>query len=213
MARWLRLAGIVLGLVGLALHFYIAIRVALDAGHSLAGAVVFYFSFFTIQSNILAVLAYCASLPGAPGLLAPLNGPRVRATTVTALTIVSLIYIVVLRQLWNPQGAAYVGDIILHYLAPALFLAWWLLAGRDGSLQWRDLPRLLIFPLAYFVYVMARAPIAGEVPYPFLDYTEIGLAGLARSFVLVLLLFLAAGSVYVLADRMLGAPRSARSRA
>jgi len=211
MARGLRIAGILLGLVGLALHFYVAMRFALAAGHTVPGAVVFYFSFFTIQTNILAVLAYWASMPGAPALLAPLAGARVRASIVTALSIVSAIYIVALQNLWNPQGAAYVGDIILHYLAPAIFLAWWLIAGRDGSLRLRDLPWLLVFPLGYFVYVMARAPIAGEVPYPFLDYTQLGIAGLARSAFAILLLFLAAGAIYVLIDRALGSWRTAKS--
>lgn len=200
----LAFTGVALGLLGLALHFYVAMRFALDAGHGIAGAVIFYFSFFTIQSNILAVLAIAASRPAAPALLAPLRGARVRAAIVTALGVVSVVYVAALQDLWDPQGAAYVGDIILHYLMPALFFVWWLAEGRDGSLRIGDLPRLLAFPLAYFAYVMARAPIAGEVPYPFLDYTELGLVGLLRSTFSILLVFLGLGAACVLIDRSLG---------
>lgn len=211
--RALAMAGIVLGLLGLCLHFYVAVRFGLAAGYSLPGAIVFFFSFFTIQTNILAVLIYWASLPSAPGWLSGLRSPRVKAAIATAFTLVFIIYVVALQDLWEPEGAAYVGDILLHYAVPGIFLAWWLAFGRDGSLRFRDLPWLLVFPLLYFVYVMARAALVGEVPYPFLDYTQLGWIGLARSVSVILLLFLGFGAVYVLLDRSLPRPHTATPQA
>jgi hypothetical protein len=209
----LLLAGIVLGPIGLVLHFYVAIEYGLANGYSIAGAVVFYLSFFTIQTHILAVLAYWAGLPSAPSFLAPFQGARMKATIVVALSVVMVVYVVALQNLWDPQGVAYAGDLILHYLAPVIFLVWWLVAGRDGSLRFRHLPWLVVFPLAYFAYVMARAAIAGEVPYPFLDYTQLGLAALIRSVVSILLLFLGFAAVYVLVDRSLRDPKIFKSQA
>lgn len=212
LGRALLLAGIVLGPIGLALHFYVALKYGLANGYSVAGSVVFYLSFFTIQTHMLAVLVYWATFPGAPIFLAPFSGARMKATVIVALSVVSVVYVVALQNLWDPQGAAYVGDIILHYLAPAIFLVWWLVAGRDGSLRFRDLPWLIVFPLAYFAYVMARAAIAGEVPYPFLDYTSLGLSGLIRSVLSILVLFLGFGAVYVLIDRSMRDPQISRSQ-
>ncbi len=208
LGRALQLAGIVLGPIGLALHFYVALQYGAANGYSVAGSVVFYLSFFTIQTHILVVLVYWAALPGAPAFLAPFGGARMKAALIVAMSVVSVVYMVALQNLWDPQGVAYAGDLILHYLAPAIFLAWWLVAGRDGSLRFRDLPWFAVFPLAYFAYVMARAEIAGEVPYPFLDYTQLGLAGLLRSVLSILVLFLGFGAVYVLVDRSLRDPRS-----
>lgn len=213
LGRALLLAGIVLGPLGLALHFYVALQYGLANGYSVAGSVVFYFSFFTIQTHIMAVLAYWAALPGAPAFLAPFGGARMKAALIVAMSVVAVVYVVALQNLWDPQGAAYAGDLILHYLSPAIFLAWWLVAGRDGTLRFRDLPWFAVFPLAYFAYVMARAAIAGEVPYPFLDYTQLGLSGLLRSVVSILLLFLGFGAVYVLVDRALHVPKTSKSQA
>ena len=48
MARALQIAGLIAGVIGLVVQFLITVPASLEAGRSLAGSVVFYFSFFTI---------------------------------------------------------------------------------------------------------------------------------------------------------------------
>jgi hypothetical protein len=57
-------------------------------------------------------------------------------------------------------------------------------------------------------YVLARAPIAGEVPYPFLDVAKNGAAGVAVSALGITGLFLVLCIVAVLADHGISRIRS-----
>lgn len=200
MGRRLAILGLVAGIFGLGLQFALTIPAGIAAGRSLAGSIVFFFSFFTILSNIGAVLTHAATIGRGPSLL---TRPAARAAMTVAMVVVAIIYDHVLAKLWKPEGLWYVADATLHYVTPAIMVGWWLLAGRDGSLSYRDPPRFLAFPLAYLAYALARAPIAGEVPYPFLDYGKLGWSSVAVSSVGIAALFLVLGIVAVITDRLL----------
>lgn len=200
MARGLAMLGVVVGLLGLVLQFYLSIPASMTAGRSLFGSIVFFFSFFTILTNIFAVVTHLASLGFGPGFF---RSARVRAAAAVSMTVVAIIYDHVLAPLWKPEGLWYLADATLHYATPAIMIAWWLLAGRDGSLRWSDSFRFLAYPVAYLAYALARAPLAGEVPYPFLDYMKEGWAAVAQASVGIAILFLVIGFAAVLTDRML----------
>lgn len=201
MIRALQFAGLFAGLAGLILQFALTIPASMAAGRSLAGSVVLYFSFFTILTNIAAVLVHTALLsPGGYAWFPAFAGSRMRAGVAVAITLVMIVYAAVLAPLWQPQGLFFVCDILLHYVTPILFVAWWLSDGADGSSRWSDIPVWLVYPLAYVAYVLARAPIAGEVPYPFLNVAQNGLAGVAVSVAAITGLFLMLSVAAVLAD-------------
>jgi hypothetical protein len=201
MARLVAMAGLVIGLAALALQFAISVPAAMAVGKNLGQSIVFYVSFFTILTNSAAVLVYASALFDAGRLPTPFYGrPRVRAGIVVAMVVVSLVYISVLQAIWNPQGLFLVADVILHYVTPTLFVAWWVLYAADGSTSWRDIPWWLVYPTVYLLYVMVRAPLAGEVPYPFLDIPANGLPAVIFSTLLVLGLFLVVSALAILAD-------------
>jgi hypothetical protein len=205
MARILQLAGLAIGLAGLLLQFGITIPASMAAGRSFVGSLVFFFSFFTILTNIAVVLVHLAGLTGRPGWFAQ---PRVRAGVAVAIAVVSIVYATVLARLWQPQGLMLVCDITLHYVTPILFVAWWMVAGADGSTRWRDLRLWLAYPLIYLAYALARAPIAGEVPYPFLSVANNGVGGVALASLLMLGLYLLIAALALLYDRLVGASRA-----
>ncbi len=201
MGRALQIAGLAVGLVGLILQFCITIPASLAAGRSLSGSLVFYFSFFTILTNIAAVCVHAALLsPGGYAWFPAFAGRRTRACVAVSITLVSIVYATVLAQLWQPQGLALVCDVLLHYVAPILFVLWWLGAGSDGSTRWSDISIWMVYPVVYLVYALIRAPFAGEVPYPFLDVAKNGAASVAMSAAGVAGLFLVLSVVAVLAD-------------
>ena len=107
-------------------------------------------------------------------------GPRMRAGVAVSITLVFIIYATVLAQLWQPQGLFLLCDVLLHYVTPVLFVLWWLVAGADGRTRWSDISWWMAYPIAYLAYALARAPIAGEVPYPFLDVAKNGAASVAH---------------------------------
>jgi hypothetical protein len=214
--RILQIAGLTVGLAALALQFALTIPASMTAGRGLFGSLVFYFSFFTILTNIAAVLVHVSLLsPAGYAWLPAFAGARVRAGVAVAITVVMLVYATVLAGLWQPQGLFLLCDVLLHYVTPILFVGWWLVAGADGTTRWKDIPGWLAYPLAYVLCTLARKPLAGEVPYPFLDAATYGVAGVALAVTGLIALFLvlsALQSLRIMAFHALGRPRSAADR-
>ncbi|WP_217577205.1 Pr6Pr family membrane protein [Mesorhizobium sp. GbtcB19] len=205
MGRFLQMAGLVIGLVGLVLQFAITIPASMAAGRSLLGSIVFLFSFFTILTNIAAVMVHASLLsPAGYAWFPAFAGSRMRAGVAVAITLVFIVYATVLAGLWQPQGLFLLCDILLHYITPFIFVVWWLIAGADGSTRWRDISWWMIYPLAYLAYALIRAPFAGEVPYPFLDVARNGAASVAVSALAVTALFIGLSVLAVLIDHGIG---------
>lgn len=205
MGRFLQRAGLVIGLIALVVQFAITIPASMAAGRGLLGSIVFYFSFFTVLTNIGAVLVH-ASLASPTGYawFPAFAGRRIRAGVAVAITLVFIVYRTVLAGLWQPEGLFLLCDILLHYVTPPLFVLWWLIAGADGRSRWRDIPWWMVYPLAYLACVLIRAPFAGEVPYPFLDVAKNGAASVAISSLAITALFIALSVLAVLADHGVG---------
>jgi len=193
--------GLLLALAGLILQFSLTIPAALDAGRSLPGALVFFFSFFTILTNIAVVLTYVAAILDGRRL-AFFARPSVRAGVAVAIAVVSIVYATILAPLWSPQGLFLIADATLHYVTPVLYAVWWFLVGRDGSTRLANLPLWLAYPLAYLAFALVRSPIAGEVPYPFLDYMTNGWASVLVASAMMFALFVVLGVVAVMLDRL-----------
>jgi hypothetical protein len=201
MSRFLQIAGLVIGLIALVLQFAITIPASMAAGRSFLSSIVFYFSFFTILTNIAAAMVHAALVsPAGYAWFPAFAGQRLRAGVAVAITLVFIVYATVLAGLWQPQGLFLLCDILLHYVTPFIFVVWWLIAGADGSTRWRDISWWMIYPLAYLAYALIRAPFAGEVPYPFLDVAKNGAASVAVSAVSVTALFIGLSVLAVLID-------------
>lgn len=134
-----------------------------------------YVSYFTIVTNFLIALAF--SLPAfAPeskaGRFWWSASPR-GAVTVFAL-VVMVIYHLLLRSLWHPQGLQLTNDYMLHYVMPLAVLADWLLFTPRGGLRWRDAAVWLSVPAAYGLWTLVHGAIGGFYPYPFMDVAKLG---------------------------------------
>ncbi|MER8368952.1 Pr6Pr family membrane protein [Mesorhizobium sp. M0306] len=213
MGRLLQITGLVVGLAGLVLQLCITVPASMEAGRGFVGSLVFYFSFFTILTNIGAVLVHASLLSSTGYAWFPaFAAPRMRAGVAVAITLVLIVYATVLAQLWQPQGLFLLCDVLLHYVTPLLFVLWWLVAGADGSTRWRDISWWMIYPIAYLAYALLRAPIAGEVPYPFLDVSKHSAASVAVSALAITGLFLMLCIVAVLVDHGVTRIRAERVR-
>ncbi|MBZ9993332.1 Pr6Pr family membrane protein [Mesorhizobium sp. BH1-1-4] len=209
----LRIAGLVVGLIALVLQFSITIPASMEAGRGLLGSIVFYFSFFTILTNIAAVLVYTSLLSSSfYAWLPAFAGPRMRAGVAVSITLVFIVYATVLARLWQPQGLFLLCDVLLHYVTPVLFVLWWLISGADGKTRWSDISWWVVYPIAYLAYALARAPLAGEVPYPFLDIAKNGVGSVTVSALAITALFLVICVVAVFVDHGIGRLRSKSAR-
>jgi hypothetical protein len=153
-------------------QFYLAIA---NRTSSIVEAVIRYFSFFTILANGLVGVALWALLVEPKSAWGRWFG---RASTLTALavyiTVVGLIYNLILRQLWNPQGLQQLVDELLHSVIPTLFVLFWLLFVPQERMRWVSILSWMVFPLCYCVYCLGRGVMVGYYPYPFLDVTVLG---------------------------------------
>lgn len=163
--------------------------------------VINYFSFFTILTNLLVSIG--ATLP----LVAPRSvagrfflRPSTQSATAVYIAVVGITYSLLLRHLWNPQGAQKIADVLLHDVVPVLYLAFWIFLVPKFALRWRDSVRWLAFPLVYMAYTVARGVVSHWYPYYFIDVDTIGFssalihaAGLLLAFFGLGLLFVAMG--------------------
>jgi hypothetical protein len=125
----------------------------------------------------------------------------VQAATAVYIAIVGMVYQLLLRQLWNPQGAQWVADVLLHSMVPVGYVVYWLLFAPRAELSWKDSVTWLIYPGVYLVYVLARGAVSGLYPYPFVDVNVLGYGGVLARSGLLLLVFLGMGLLVVAVGR------------
>lgn len=182
-AKFKRTAAALLALMGwaaLLLQYWLLMRSAGVMALPPLEATLRFFSYFTIQSNILAALVLTAfAIKGGPDEW--LVHPFVRSAVAVYVAMVGLVYVVLLRHLWSPVGAQWIADVALHYVMPIAYLAFWLTCVRKAGLRWYDPLLWLIYPLFYLGFVLARGKMSGFYPYPFIDAKTLGYAGVAAN--------------------------------
>ena len=207
--RPLALAGFRLAvavLMGIALAFT-AYRAALSGSTGLVN----FFSYFTIDSNILGTLVFLAggaalwrAGAGAPDLL--------RGAAALYLVITGIVYGVALAHYDTPQVIPWVNTVV-HRVTPLVFLLDWLVDAPAGRVR---LPRALVwlvFPALFLVYSLARGPVAQWYPYPFLDPRGHGYLFVAVACVIVAAAFVAITAVLCRIGALLRARRATTTTA
>ncbi|MEK4707478.1 Pr6Pr family membrane protein [Bacillus sp. FSL R10-2780] len=129
-----------------------------------------FFSFFTIESNILvAVILLLSSLGTATFGRSEQFGVLRGAATVYILTT-GLIYFLLLRGLEESlQTAIPWVNTVLHYIMPLAMILDWVINPPTKAVTWKQAASWLVFPLLYVVYSLIRGPFVNWYPYPFLD--------------------------------------------
>jgi hypothetical protein len=121
--------------------------------------------FFTILSNLGVASIATATALGREDIL---SGARARLMGLSAIVLVGLIYSLLLRHSWQPQGLQKLADTMLHDVTPILFVILWALMPH-GALKWSDMKWALTPPALYVAYSMVRGAIDGWYPYYFLN--------------------------------------------
>ena len=139
---------------------------SIDNGRSIAN----FFSFFTVQSNILAAGLLVAA--GTYGLIggADKQIPYLRGALTLFMTMTGIIYILLLSgNEVSLQTTIPAVNIILHYIMPVVILLDWLVFPPKKRLDFTWALLWLAYPLFYLVYSLVRGAIIGWYPYPFID--------------------------------------------
>ena len=160
---------------GLALQLVLSIRLTYRSGNpSVSGALIIYFGYFTILTNLFVALVATAGLAEGRAAWAKTLAKRGWEGCATAsIVFVCASYHLLLREIWSPQGLQWLADIDLHYAVPMLALLHWTLSrgprlAASAPLIW------CIYPAAYFVYALIRGEWLQTYPYPFIDVSVLG---------------------------------------
>jgi hypothetical protein len=141
-----------------------------------------FFSYFTIESNMLAIAVLIVG-----GLLNPQSRDwaYLRGAATLFMIITGIVYAALLANAEVGLKTAWIDDT-LHRVIPLVMLADWIFfspwtrGSFAAALGW------LAGPLAYFAYSLARGPIAHWYPYPFLDPRHEGGYGRVALYAVVL---------------------------
>ena len=198
--------GSLLGWVALIAQLYLII---INRSMSLLSTVVQYFSFFTILTNLLVALCFTVlCLQPKSGSLTLFLKPKLQAALTVYIIVVGVVYNLILRQIWEPQGLQMLVDELLHSVIPLLFLLYWLLYSDKKELQWKDAFLWLAYPLTYSAYILIRGFFTDLYPYPFIDVNSLGYQQVLINSLFLYFFFLLLSIGFVGIGRMLSRKQS-----
>jgi hypothetical protein len=192
-------------LVAVAVQFVIALQPNSSANSTwspsdVATRLTQFFSYFTIQSNLI-VAAATVALAANPNCDSRVFRV-VRMAGLYAITVTFVIYGALLAPGLS-SGATGITNICLHYVVPFLTVVGWLVFGPRRRLDVRSLAMSAIWPLAFVIYTLIHGHLSGWYPYPFVNVNRLGLAAVVRNGAGIVCLMLALGGAYVVADKWL----------
>src|SRR6478609_4590314 len=164
-----------------------------------------YFSYFTIQSNLLVAIAMLMVVTGRTGTQL---FRVVRLTSLIGITVTGVVAAVALPPSPNYTTANLICDRLLHIVVPLLTFVGWIVFGPRGFVTRRDLLPSLIWPVLWLVATLALAPLTHWYPYPFLNADVIVWARVLVNCVGVAVLFLVLAAFALWADKRLPGDRA-----
>lgn len=133
-----------------------------------------FFSFFTIQSNILAaiVLLLLATIwreHRTPAIT------LIRGAAVAYMATTGVVYGLLLTGYTEELGTVlpWVNNVV-HRIMPLVMVVDWLIERPHYRLDFKRCLIWMIYPIVYLAYSLIRGPIVDWYPYPFLDPAEAG---------------------------------------
>lgn len=186
-------AGLVIWFV-LILQVSISIPTYMQEGYSWVGAFIQILSFFTIQSNLLVgICLWALLLKPSSAFYRFFSKGYVLGGICLYIIVVGLVYNIILRSLWHPQGLFKLADELLHSINPVLFVIYWLIFAPREKLKWVQSINWLWFPFLYLVYTLIRGAITQLYPYPFINVVKLGYGHVLINSSILLVVFLGLG--------------------
>jgi hypothetical protein len=193
--------GFAVGLGALILQFALTIPAAMQT-RDLPLALLFFFSFFTILSNLGLVLVYLSELSTSRPL-AVFRRPVTRGLMLAVMALVLLFYHFLLAGTWNPEGPFLIADRLLHYATPLIYAIWWARFTPHGQLRLGDLPIMLAPALVYLALILLRGLFVGEYPYFILEVGRLGYPAVLLNALLVAIGLAVLSAIVVALDHLL----------
>ncbi len=173
-------------------------------GESYLSALIRFFSYMTIWTNILVTLSFLYPLIAPHSKLGrAFTRPVVQTGLLLYISIVGLVYHFFLSIIWSPPGLQYIVDMMLHYVVPVLYILYWMLYAKKGALQYMNIIIWLIYPMIYIIYTLTRGAFTNTYPYPFLNVGQLGYEKVGFNMLGLSLAYLILGCIIILIDKVL----------
>jgi hypothetical protein len=186
----------------LALQFYLSWAIYMAQGRTVAGALTEFFTYFTIQCNIITATGLTAVALGGFSK-SFFSRPGVLTASAVYISIVCLVYNIALRGIVHPEGWARVADELLHAVCPPLFVIFWLTLVRKRGIVWKHAFSWLWYPFFYLVYALTRGALCGRYPYFFLNVVEYGYPRVFINIAILMLVFLGLSILYAFIAKLM----------
>lgn len=148
-----------------------------------------FFSFFTVENNILVFITFLISALLTAAGRAPRWLDKLRGATTMYIVVVGIGFAVLLSGLEDTVLTAVPWDnIVLHYIIPVAVFADLLIDRPKTKLRFTQSLVWLLYPIAYIAYSLIRGAITGWYPYPFLNPSHKGYDSIAAISAALLLL-------------------------
>jgi len=164
-----------------------------------------FFSYFTIQSNLIAIgVLLWGALKAfrAPG---PLSRDVIRGAAVLHLAVTGIVFAALLSG--QPLVTVPFSNSVLHKLMPIVMVADWIIDPPSEDIDLRTALLWYTYPVIWLLYTMIRGALIGWYPYPFLDPAAVD--GMGNVLGITALLLIAAA---VLIAAIVAIGRAARRR-
>jgi hypothetical protein len=164
-----------------------------------------YFSYFTIDSNLIAIGVLVAAALNRDRASTP-RLDLVRGGAVVYMSITGIVFTLLLSNTDVDTAIPWVNSVV-HELMPMVMLADWLITPPAARLRMRQGVLWLSFPLVWIVYTIIRGAIVNLYPYPFLNPANGGYASVAVYCVAILLAMLVVSALVVVLANAAGSGR------
>lgn len=143
-----------------------------------------YFSYFTIDSNLIAAAVLLIGAARWRSGRSP-TFDLVRGAAVVYMSVTGIVFTLLLSNTDVDTAIPWVNTVV-HQLMPIVIVADWLLDPPADRLTTRQGLLWLTFPLAWLAYTLIRGSLTGLYPYPFLNPANGGYGSVAIYIVAIL---------------------------
>ena len=162
-----------------------------------------FFSFFTILTNTLVAFYFSCLFFNKKQESKIFEKPGTLTAITVYITIVGLIYQVVLRKIWHPEGLQLIVNELLHSVIPVLVIIYWCFFEKTKSISYSQILKWLIYPLIYLIYILVRGNFSNFYPYPFVDVNAIGLRNVMINALGLLVLFTLTSAMFIYVGKLI----------
>lgn len=157
-----------------------------------------FFSYFTILTNTLIAIYFSnAALKKNNEKKRILDKDGSLTAITTYITVVCITYQLVLRGLRDLQGIDRIVDELLHSIIPVLVIGFWYVYENKKNINYTDIPKWLIYPFIYLIYILVRGYYSGFYPYPFMEVNTIGLQHVLINTAIMMSFFIGMSALFV----------------